>query len=165
MRKVLKWHQIYFYHNIRLYDFFHLLVLCSKVIPPTFFVQTFLLLFQRIRNRHQILRFLIPILKILQKNIFGTKQHFLQTFKPNAHETAQKIEKLNFNFLGIQLCIHLQVRTLNFLKISQSLFLCNQCCGAVIREIFDLLIRIRVEFVSDSGSCPQFLKQVSHFLG
>jgi hypothetical protein len=51
------------------YVLFPLLVLCTKVHSHlTFFVKTFL----RIRNQHQILRFLISILKI-----FEEKKYFL----------------------------------------------------------------------------------------
>ncbi len=58
-----------------------------------FFLCIFLQLFQRTRNQREILRFLMSFLK--KKNL-GSYQHFLQTFKPNAQKTAQKIKKPNF---------------------------------------------------------------------
>ncbi len=84
----------------------------------------FLLLFQRIPNQHQIRHFLIPILEIFGKNIFWVILHFLQTFKPNAHETVQKNEKCILQMcLRINFFIHLSVRTFNFLKKSLN------CCS------------------------------------
>ncbi len=75
------------------------------------------LLFQRIRNQHQILHSFIPILKIFGKNIFWVILALLQTFKPNAHETTQKNEKCILQmWLRIHFFIHLWVWTFNFLK-------------------------------------------------
>jgi hypothetical protein len=94
---------------------FHLLELCTKVLSPlTFFVKTFLILFQRIRSRHQILCFFIPILKIFGKNFWGGH---ISTFWKLISQTSSKHWKTFFFMCNrIQFCIHPWVRTFNIFK-------------------------------------------------
>ncbi len=83
--------------------------------PSYFLCVNFLDPFLTVRNQHQILRFLIPILKLFGKKFLGSYQHFLHTYKPNAPEKAQNIEKF-FMCHRIQFCIHVWVRTFNFFQ-------------------------------------------------
>ncbi len=55
--------------------------------PTTFLLLLFSQLFQRIRNC-----FFIPILNHCEKKIFGSYEHILQSLKPIACETAQKMK-------------------------------------------------------------------------
>ncbi len=82
--------------------------------PVTFFVYTFLLLFQRIRNQHKILRFFILILKKFGKTFFG---HFSTFCKPLSQTRKKRRKKRKMYFTNV-FFIHLWVRTFNFLKKS-----------------------------------------------
>ncbi len=76
----------------------------------------------------------------LEKIFLGSYKHFLQTFKPNAHETAQKNEKCILQMcLRIHFFIHLWFRTVNFLKKSLNrcslMYTFKKTCSAKIYSI------------------------------
>jgi hypothetical protein len=72
-------------------------------MKTTFFVETFVHFFQRIWNQHQILRFLTPISKRCEKNIFGV---LLALFAQNRSKNLKILFKnVNQNKLYFQILV------------------------------------------------------------
>jgi hypothetical protein len=67
----------------------------NLVLLETFFWCIFLQLFQRIRNQHEILRFLIYFLIFLQHFFLGVILALFANFEAKCAKTAQKIKKRN----------------------------------------------------------------------
>ncbi len=111
-KKLLAW-------KCKHYIVFHVWVLCAKVLSPlTFFVQTFLLLFQQLQTLHRILHFWYPYQN------FVTKISHISTFcKLLKAECAWNGSKKVFYKCDVShnlFWIHLWVRTLSFIKKGQN---------------------------------------------
>jgi hypothetical protein len=90
---------------------------CKSSWPSNHFqVSLFAIFFNRVKISIKFWVFWNPFWILMKPNFLGSVWHFLQTLKPNMHETAKNEWRILIMRLSIQLCIHICVQTLLFLK-------------------------------------------------